>query len=197
MARWAAIVGARGTGKSTHATRVVELLERRGVRVGGFFQKATEDELGRRSYDLHRLSTGEVLPLARPTTGQEVPGHTTYCSFSFVDAAFKEACRWVEQDLGACPVIVIDEVSKVEVAGQGHHDSIRCALGASDDTVVVLCVRADQLFYVVEKLELEDDAAGLLEVPSSEEEILAFVEAIAPGPTAHVESGAESCISSV
>ncbi len=197
MARWAAIVGARGTGKSTHATRVVELLQRRGVRVGGFFQKATEDELGRRSYDLHRLVTGEVLALARPTTGQELPGHTTYCSFSFVDEAFIKACRWVEQDLGSCPVIIIDEVSKVEVSGQGHHDAIRCALAAGDDTVVVLCVRADQLFYVVEKIELEDDAAGLLEVPASEEDILAFVEAIAPGPTAHVESSAEPCDSAV
>jgi nucleoside-triphosphatase THEP1 len=195
MARWAAIVGARGTGKSTHATRVVELLERRGVRVGGFFQKASEDELGRRSYDLHRLSTGDVLPLARPTTGQEVPGHTTYCSFSFVDAAFVNACRWVEQDIGACPVIVVDEVSKVEVSGQGHHDSIRCALAADDDTVVVLCVRADQLFYVVEKFELEDDAVGVLEVPASEEEILAFEQAIAAGP--HLESVAEPCSSSV
>ncbi|HQK20168.1 MAG TPA: nucleoside-triphosphatase, partial [Polyangiaceae bacterium] len=180
MARWAAIVGARGTGKSTHANQVVHLLKRHGICVGGFFQQATEDELGRRSYDLHRLSTGEVLALARPTTGQELPGHTTYCSFSFVDAAFVQARQWVEQELGSHPVIVIDEVSKVEVSGQGHHDAIRCALGASDDTVVVLCIRADQLFYVVEKFELEDEAIGLLQLPASDEDIVAFVTAIAP-----------------
>lgn len=178
MARWAAISGARGTGKSTHASQIVDILRSRGVRVGGFLQKAVTDELGRRSYDLHRLSTGEILPLARPTTGEEVPGRTTFCSFAFVDDAFVTARDWLVQERGSCPVVVIDEVSKLEVSGQGHHDSIVQALSSEDDTVVVLCARADQLFYVVERFGLEDDAVAVLEVPGSDEDIQAFAEAL-------------------
>lgn len=178
MARWAAIIGARGTGKSTHASHVVELLRARGVRVGGFLQMGVVDELERKSYDLHRLSTGDVLPLARPTTGAEVEGQTTYCSFSFVDDAFERARAWLDEELGRCPVIFVDEVSKLEVSGQGHHAAIRKALAADDATVVVLCVRADQLFYVVEAFGLEDDAAAVLEVPGAEEDVGAFVDAL-------------------
>jgi nucleoside-triphosphatase THEP1 len=179
MARWAAIIGARGTGKSNHASTVFDLLRDRGVRVGGFLQKGVEDELGRKSYDLHRLSTGEVLPLARPTTGKDVDGQTTHCSFAFVDDAFDTARGWLAEERGKCPILVIDEVSKIEVSGQGHYEAVRQALSGDDETVVVLCIRADQLFYVVEKFDLEDDAVAVLEVPGEPEDVQVFVDALA------------------
>jgi hypothetical protein len=36
---------------------------------------------------------------------------------------------------------------------------------------VVLSVRADQLFYVVDKFELEDRVSGYLELPVTDDEI--------------------------
>jgi len=179
MARWAAIIGARGTGKSSHASHVVEQLRARGLTVGGFVQVAVEDELGRRSYDLHRLSTEQVLPLARPTTGREVEGKTTFCSFAFEDGAFAAARQWLDDDFEGCPVIVIDEVSKMEVSGQGHAAGIQKALASPYEAVVVLCVRADQLFYVVEAFGLEDDAVAVLEVPAAATDQAAFAAKLA------------------
>lgn len=175
MTRWAAIVGARGAGKSTHAAQVAQRLQQLGVRVGGFLQEAHENELEQRSYDLVRFGSGERLALARPGGGnQEVDGRTSYCSYSFSDDAFAAAHGWLREDLQqAAQVIIIDEVSKMEAAGQGHYEAIRTSM-ADDASITLLSIRADQLFYVVEKLGLEDDPVGVLEIPAEAEELDAF-----------------------
>ncbi len=178
MARWAAVVGAKGKGMSGHASRIVEQLRERGVQVGGFFQKGEEDDIGRRFYNLHRISGKQVVVLARPTSEEEKDGQTTYCSFAFVDSAFDKARKWLLEDLGSCSVVFIDEVSKLESNGQGHAETIKEALASSGNVVVVLCVRADQLFYVVEAFDLEDDAIAILEVPSKSSNESEFVKAL-------------------
>lgn len=183
MARWAAIIGARGTGKSSQALAVAGMLRERSIEVGGFLQIGVMDDLGRKSYDLRRLSTGETIPLARPASGTEADGNTSFCSFAFVDASFAAARAWLEEEIPRCGALIVDEVSKLEVGGQGHHEAIRRALSAVEDVVVVLCVRADQLFYVVESFGLDDDAVAVIEVPATEEDLKEFVSMVVASPT--------------
>jgi nucleoside-triphosphatase THEP1 len=150
--------------------RAAELLRDKGVRVGGFLQLPREDELGRKWYDLLRLSRGQKMVLAGPASGPAVEevGKTSLCSFVFHDETFAAAQAWVQEDSATADVLMIDEVSKLEVGGKGHHDAVVTALGAAGASVVVLCIRADQLFYVVDRFGLQDDAVGVLELPADD-----------------------------
>lgn len=184
MARWAAIIGGKGIGKSSTARLVVSMLGKTAcggvkLQVGGFVQHGFTDELDRKCYDLHRIATPCVVALARPMSAQAPQDKETVCSFSFNDEAFLEARSWMEHDIATCDVVLIDEVSKLEAMGKGHHDAIVQALAARKDLVVVLSIRAGQLFYVVERYGLQDDAVAVLELPSSDDELNQFVADIA------------------
>lgn len=145
MAQWAAIIGTKGIGKSSTSLELARLLRNRHVRVGGFVQQGYLDDLERKCYNLHRLDSAHVVPLARPMTVQqatEPDDQVSVCSLAFDQQAFALARTWIEQDLRTCPVIIIDEVSKLEAIGQGHHDAIVKALEGPPNTVVVLSIRA-------------------------------------------------------
>lgn len=158
MKRWALLSGARGTGKSTTARRVAERLAERGVRVSGFYQEGVTEEGIRTAYRLRRIGAEGDLTLARlgsaAATGQEA-----FCSYVFDEGAFAEARRWLDEASSTAEILFIDEVSKLEVAGRGHHDTIVAALGG--DRLVLLAVRADQLFHVMERFGLDEPVASL------------------------------------
>jgi hypothetical protein len=80
--------------------------------------------------------------------------------------------------------MVMDEISKLEAAAVGHADTLRKAL----ETLripLVLSVRGDQLFYVVEKFRLEDYVAGSLEIPAAQEAIEGFADMIVGAAVEH------------
>lgn len=161
--RWALISGAKGTRKSETATRLAELLGARGLTVGGVVQQSTHESDDRVLYRARRLGEPPlVIPLARrgsPPEGARPEAACTFCSFVFDRDAFTEAGGWIREAAAHADVVVIDEVSKLEVSRGGHHDAIAAALG--ERALVVLVVRADQLFAVVERFELEDAVATL------------------------------------
>lgn len=163
--RWALIAGAKGAGKSGTATQIVELLEARGLTVGGVIQEATHEGDERVLYRARRLGEPPLaIPLARRGSapeGARPEAVCSFCSFVFDSDAFVEAGRWVREAAARSDVVVIDEVSKLEVSRGGHHDAIEAALG--ERALVVLVVRADQLFAVVERFGL-DDAVATLEI---------------------------------
>ncbi len=159
------VYGPRGAGKTTATLELADELARRGVIVGGYFQRPISDELDRRGYDLVRVrDRDQVLPLARGTA--EKPGTSRVCSFIFSNAAFREGFAWLKEDALSARVLVIDEISKLEVKGEGHAQALDWALGLAEHRILLLSVRADQLFYVVEAFGLEDRIAGYLELPA-------------------------------
>lgn len=168
MARWALLVGPKGSGKSHAALQVVAQLREAGLRVEGFVQTGWSDELERKGHDLMRLRDGARCRLSRPGSS-EAQGEEAFCSFVFQQGAFEVARGWAEQDGAGADVVVFDEVSKLEAAGKGHHDAIAWAMGRPDVGVVLTCVRADQLFYVMEKFKLEEEPSAMLEIPCGEE----------------------------
>jgi nucleoside-triphosphatase THEP1 len=172
MARVVVVYGPRGAGKTTATLRLADKLGAQGLRVGGFFQRTTVDELERRGYDLVRLpDRTEAVPLARPATLLSDATQETVCAFAFAREAFAKGVEWLRADAATADALVIDEVSKLEVAGDGHFEAVRWAVALAAPMLVVLTVRADQLFYVVEKFELEHRVSGYLELPATDDQI--------------------------
>ncbi|HPA80629.1 MAG TPA: nucleoside-triphosphatase [Thermoanaerobaculales bacterium] len=179
MAKVFLIYGPRGAGKTSTTIRLADELSRRGIDVGGYFQRTTTDDLDRRGYDLVRFRDHtQTLPLARPG-GVDKPGTSTVCSFSFSQEAFAAGIEWLKQDAPSSQVLVIDELGKLEARGEGHAQALRWALGLGDDKVLLQSVRGDMLFYVVENYGLEGRVAGYMEIPAAAEELAAQAEQLA------------------
>lgn len=176
---WALVAGGKGAGKSSTAARVADLLAARGVVVGGVIQEALLEDGDRVAYRARRLGhPSDGVLLARrgaPPEGARTDALSTFCSFVFDAAAFATAAGWVRQATTECDVVIVDEVSKLEASGGGHHDAIRDALAGS--ALVILVVRADQLFAVVERFELED-AVATFDVGDDDGALATFVDTI-------------------
>lgn len=181
MSRWALVAGARGGEKTARVRAAVEALRARGVALGGFVQDPIDEGDARVAYEVRRLTTGERVRMARPQGAAPAAREEEFCSMVFDGDAFDRARAWLEADAAAATVLVVDEVSKLEAAGRGHARAIERAL-ASDKVIALLCVRADQLFAVVERFGLADPIATLTPDEGSPE---ALAEALA---TASVEA---------
>jgi nucleoside-triphosphatase THEP1 len=167
MAEVVVLYGPPGTGKTRATLRLAELLAARGLRVGGFFQRATGDERDRRNYDLVRFrDQAEAVALARPGVRRDEGTESAVCSLVFAKDALATGLLWLREDAAWANVLVIDEVSKLEVAGDGHCEALRWALALPADMLLLLSVRADQLTYAVERFELVDRIRGYLELPA-------------------------------
>ncbi|MBI2393558.1 MAG: DUF2478 domain-containing protein [Deltaproteobacteria bacterium] len=171
MNRWALLSGSKGTGKATCLLEVVARLRARGVAVGGVLQEGLSRSDGRGAEegpDDHREGyvAREVAGDARATVARKARAGDDaredaqlVCSFSFDASALAEARAWVERDAQACQIVVVDEVSKLEVARGGHHDAVVAALAGP--ALPLLSVRADQLFAVMERFALDEPVASL------------------------------------
>lgn len=160
MAPWALLVGGKGAGKSTVASRVAAELARRGVAVGGVVQDAIEEDGDRVGYLARHLDGTECVVVGRK--GAAPPGDEalcSFCSFVFDPQAFERARAWIRRGVERASIVIIDEVSKLEVAEGGHCAAIREALEGR--AIVLLVVRADQLFHVVERFGLGEALATL------------------------------------
>lgn len=165
------VYGPRGAGKTTTVVRLAELLAAQGIAVGGYFQRVTTDDQGRRGYDLVRVADRtQTLALARPGAVEQ-PGTSTVCSFAFDQGAFAQGLQWLQRDCASAQVLVLDEISKLEVRGEGHAGALRWCLGLDSTKLLLLSVRGDQLFYVVEAFGLDERIAGYLEIPAGQEAI--------------------------
>lgn len=162
-ATWALIAGGRGGEKSRVAARVVDALRAGGLAVGGVLQDAVVEDGERVGYRARRVGHPDVsVSLARrggAPDGARPEARREFCSLIFDDDAFAVAGAWVRESARRDDVVVVDEVSKLEAARGGHHDAIRDALAGR--ALVVLVVREDQLFDVVERLSLDDAVATL------------------------------------
>ena len=181
MADVVVLYGPPGVGKHAATLRLAELLAARGLRVGGFFQQATGDDPDRRSYDLVRFADRtQAIALARPGVQRDEAAESCVCSLVFSRDALATGLTWLREDATWADVLVIDEISKLEVAGDGHYESVRWALSLPPSTLLLLSVRADQLTYAVEKFDLVDRIRGYLELPATDEQIEDLAQSLTP-----------------
>ncbi|MCC7537377.1 MAG: methyltransferase domain-containing protein [Deltaproteobacteria bacterium] len=181
MARWALVTkdkSASRDGLLPSMAEVVEVLQSRALSVGGLVQRPVEVAGERVGYEIVRVRGAErpegAIRAARRAGAAPRASEESFCSLVFDNDAFAAALEWVRADAGDSEVLVVDEVSKLEVAGRGHAASVTRALASG--RVVVLGVRADQLFAVMERFGLPEPLATLDAQSRSAE---AFAEAIA------------------
>ena len=158
--RWALISGARGTRKAAVVQHVVRALAARAVTVGSVTKQTCRMDCvqGYRALRIGGDATDSVLLGGPP---ELLPGADAmpFCSIVFERGAFERAAAWIRRAAREADVVVIDEVSKLEVARGGYHDAICDALRGP--ALVLLGVRAEQLFHVMERFELGEALASL------------------------------------
>ena len=166
MARWALITGEKGERKAELALEVAEALRARGLRVAGIVQLGFKDEQAeQKRYELQRISNGERVFLAVDGVVAKGPTEEGFCTFAFRNEAFDLARSWMEEDAAGAEVLVVGEVSKLEIADKGNAACLKWALAQDDSKVVLVAARASQLFYVMEQFGLQDDPVAALEMP--------------------------------
>ncbi len=172
---WALVVGASGAARRSLVDRLARRLAERGLVVAGAVQEAVIEGGERAGYVARRLGGDERCPIARHSTAAPGPSEEAYCSFLFDATGFSAARRWLAEDGARADVLFIDEVSRFEAAGRGHHDAIRAALAGR--ALPILSVRADQLFAVIERFDLDEPVASLDAARIDDAAEAAFVEA--------------------
>jgi Ni2+-binding GTPase involved in maturation of urease and hydrogenase len=136
-----AVIGTPHSGKTTLVASLVELLRRRGLRVGGITQPALFEGDQREGYRLRDAATGEEHVLARRRATPRGPGELGY---DFDPAAWV----WAKERLQAAQdvdVLVVDELGRLEARGEGHVPALVAdhGDGAATPRVWLLGVRAD------------------------------------------------------
>ncbi len=163
-ARVVIVTGERGSGKTTLAAAVVDMLRAQGVRVGGILAPGTYRDGRRYSFDVVAVATGERRPLS---SRDPLPGWV------------EERCFWVDPTglaLGnaalsadAADVVVVDEVGPWELAGSGW--AARLDALVRGPAALLLIVRHACLFDVISRWELEP--AAVVEVAGADGEAIA------------------------
>ena len=175
MARWALISGESGVENAACAMEVLGRLKGDGIRIAGFVQRKSRNERGEKRYHLERLSTGERAILAVDGVAAKGPSEEFFCSMAFHNDAFDAANRWVKEDAAGADLLLLDGISKLEVSGKGHCATLEKALRLRKP-VILICVRASQLSYVIERFALHDDKmVAALELPADQSAFDAFV----------------------
>ena len=126
------------SGKSTLAAKVVEELHGRGLALGGMVARSLWNGDDRYGFDLVDLANGSVTPLARkqPAEAAQYP-----VPFDFFDDGVRAGRLALDPErCAACDVVFLDEVGKLEVAGQGWAPLMPPLL-ALDRPMLVLIIR--------------------------------------------------------
>ena len=111
------ITGGRQSGKSTLAARLVQFLNSRGVTLSGILALGLWQDDQRQGFDLVDLKTGVKCPLARRQTDS---GDNTITPFQFFDKGIAAGARALnEERCRDTSVIIVDEVGKLELQGEG------------------------------------------------------------------------------
>ncbi len=111
------ITGGRQSGKSTLAARLVQFLNSRGVTLSGILAIGLWQDNQRQGFDLVDLKTGVKCPLARRQTDSR---GSTITPFQFFDKGIAAGARALDAErCRDTSVIMVDEVGKLELNGEG------------------------------------------------------------------------------
>lgn len=166
------------TQSASLALSVIGRLDSSGVRTAGFVQRKSRNERGEKRYDLERLHSPDRAVLAIDGVAAKGPNEEFFCSMAVHNDGFVAAGRWIEEDAAGADVLLIDEISKLETAGKGHAATFQRVL-QRDDALVLFCVRASELFYVLERFALPDETmVAAIELPATDEVVGGFVDAL-------------------
>ena len=157
----------------------IAALDRSGLTVKGVLQEPVFEEGTRVGETIVRMGTEERVLIARVASAASRPSEALFCGRVFDLDTFRRARHWLEDDAAGAEVVVIDDVSKLEVSGSGHFDAVGDAMARSK--VVVLSIRGDQLFAALERFALAEPVAVLDDDTSQDVAVFARAVALAAG----------------
>ena len=136
-ARIGLLTGPVGVGKTTVAERVMGLARQRGVECGGILTPAMKNRCGQKigiwGVD---AGTGERRTLAR--TDRDLGGPSVG-PYSFDEGALDWALDVLDRSLGACDLLIVDEIGKLELwRGIGLAPILPRLVSARGGTALVL-----------------------------------------------------------
>jgi nucleoside-triphosphatase THEP1 len=174
-APWALVSAESNAESSALALSVVERLEAVGIRTAGFTQQKLMNENGQKRYELVRLHSEERSLLAVDSAVAKETNEELFCSMVFHNDSFAAAQRWMEEDGRDAELLLFCGIGKLEAFDKGHSKLLERAL--ERHTLILLCVKASQLSYVMERFALpEDNMVGALELPASSNALDEFVK---------------------
>ncbi len=168
------ITGPVGSGKTTQILKVAELLVNGGVAVGGIFSSRLMDGDSTVGYHVVDLRTGENAPFLQLANDSDTNRIGRY---TYLPEGVEWGNRMLDRDAGKVPVMVIDEVGKLELGGNGWADAVT-RLVKEHNCCLVLSVRDTLVEQVIQKWGLENCtilSPGEWENPSAAERITTIV----------------------
>jgi nucleoside-triphosphatase THEP1 len=137
------LTGPVGVGKTTVAERVAGLAMRQGLACGGLLAPAILDARGRKAGILGvDVATDERRPLAR--TDRDLGG-PAIGPYSFDAAALEWATAVMAGALGACDLLLVDEIGKLELVQAAGLAPILPRLAAGEAQRALVVVRESLL----------------------------------------------------
>jgi len=129
------ITGSVGEGKTTYVKKMIDILKKNNIHVGGILSERIITDSRTTGYDLVNIETGEKEAFLREDDecGSETIGKFTICpkglsiGINILDSlAFKKNT-----------VIIIDEVGLLELRNRGWYDSLNQLLYKSDNHILI------------------------------------------------------------
>jgi nucleoside-triphosphatase THEP1 len=159
----AAVIGPRGSGKTTVVERIVAALAAAGWRLGGVTQPGEGKPPQRSGYRLRDAASGEEVAFAR--RGDD--------GFVFAADGWRWAGARIAAAMDGADCVVVDELGRLEARGQGHLASLELP---SRPLLLLVAVRTEHAAAIATRL----GAFNLtLRAPASASAIETFAAAIA------------------
>lgn len=173
MALWGAITFGRKCDRGAELLALAEELVARGFCVAGFAQRVHKQEGVERATELVRLRRPERIHFGQSGPKSAEDG----CSFVFNPEAFSQGRAWIKQDAAGAQVLLLHEIGKLELSGQGHAPCVVEAL-ASPAQLVLLCTSGERLGQVVERFSPPGEPGAYIELPARKVELERFFSAL-------------------
>jgi len=170
---WALVSDEHSDARARALERLAVALRARGLRVGGFVQRAERDAAGREGYTVVDVRTGQRARLGHEATRTSSEGELIVCDYAFSLGAFATARRWIDAACGEVDVWIVDGIGKMEKSGKGHAAALAAAIATGRP--VVVGARSSQLFEIMTRLGLDDAPIAAIEDVREERAWLGFV----------------------
>ncbi len=148
--RVALVTGPIGAGKTTVAARVVGLAQRQGLVCGGLLAPAIETQCGQKAgiWGVD-VQTEERRALAR--TDRDLGGRAVG-PYSFDGAVLEWAVELLRRAMGACDLLIVDEIGKLELWQDAGLAPLLPALAGGEAARVLVIVRDSLLAELQQRL---------------------------------------------
>ena len=147
------ITGPQGSGKTTFLVRLVRLLKKEGVAVGGFVAHGFWKDDRRNRFELEDLQNGKKTILSQT---EAVEGWEKFRRFYFNPDGFAFGEKILSPDnLQNVEIIVIDEIGPFELQGKAWRKSIDTLLRETNKPMIWVC-RESILKELVVEFDLQD-----------------------------------------